>query len=89
MSSTLAPWRQHAGRCSFTGATGATGFSSRQPDAQQGRVCAAQVSAIAPFAAFHASRINVSWQAAAGRASGEQADNEDLWSIALPDEELW
>jgi hypothetical protein len=48
-----------------------------------------QIGAMAPFASFHASRVTVGWQAASARATHAQADNEDLWSITLPDEELW
>lgn len=48
-----------------------------------------QISAMAPFAAFHAARITVGWQAASPRATLKQANNADLWNVALPDEELW
>jgi hypothetical protein len=48
-----------------------------------------QVAAIAPFAAFHAARIVVSWQAASPRATPKQADTPAMWELRLPLEQLW
>lgn len=49
----------------------------------------AQVSAMAPFAAFHAARITVLWQASVRRASVREADDDARWTIVVPVEELW
>eukprot|EP00892_Ulva_mutabilis_P005251 jgi/Ulvmu1/3098/UM015_0138.1 len=49
----------------------------------------AQVSAMAPFAAFHAARITVLWQASVRRATVREADDDARWTIVVPVEELW
>lgn len=48
-----------------------------------------QISAIAPFAAFHAARIVVMWQASVPHATTAEAESEVLWMNVLPAEELW
>ena len=42
-----------------------------------------------PFAAFHAARIVVEWQAAAPRPTAAEAADEARWANAVPEEELW
>jgi hypothetical protein len=49
----------------------------------------AQINAMAPFAAFHAARITVLWQATAKRATPEQAIDDTFWTVLVPDDELW
>lgn len=48
-----------------------------------------QVQAMAPFAAFHAARITALWQATVPCVSGEEAANDALWAVKVPDSELW
>ena len=44
---------------------------------------------MAPFAAFHAARVVVEWQAAAPRISAAEAAADERWRAAVPPEELW
>jgi hypothetical protein len=48
-----------------------------------------QIRAMAPFAAFHASRIITEWQASAFRCTQQEADKDDIWQPMAPPEELW
>lgn len=48
-----------------------------------------QIRAMAPFAAFHAARITVLWQAGVPCVSEEEAANDALWTVKVPDGELW
>jgi hypothetical protein len=48
-----------------------------------------QIRAMAPFAAFHAARITVYWQAGVKCVSEEEAANDAVWTVKVPDGELW
>lgn len=48
-----------------------------------------QIQAMAPFAAFHAARITSLWQATVPCVSKVEATNDSLWSVKIPDGELW